>query len=374
MRLNEGAAVDDAAVLFERYSERIYAYCLHVLRDRGEAEDAVQTTFLNAHRALQRGVTPEHEYAWLHTIAKNACRMQQRTKGRRAPVADVDVDTIPGHDDGTSDADELRTVLAEALTRLPETQRRAVVLREWHGLTPLEIAPRLGLSVPATYALLTRARRSLANALTATVRGPLAVLDLSALAGVLRGLKASLGGGASKTAVAAVVTTATVGVGGVVVDRSLRDTPDRSAPPPVVAVATSAAGATAKSRALSSPRTPARGRLPRPTAPRTTTTRVRTAPIRSTPAATPTTAEKVPAAPPSDSPEPGSPAAPETARSSPPAPKAAVEPAELPLVPPLLEDLGLGDPLPPAEVPPLPPVPDLPLDELLPPPPQLPVP
>ena len=137
VRLTRSAAPDESADLFERYSERIHAYCLHVLRDRTEAEDAVQTTFLNAHRALRRGVTPLHEYAWLHTIAKNACRMQQRTKGRRAPVATVDVDTIPRSDED-GDAAELRAALDDALSRLPEGQRRAVLLREWYGLSPVE--------------------------------------------------------------------------------------------------------------------------------------------------------------------------------------------------------------------------------------------
>jgi RNA polymerase sigma factor (sigma-70 family) len=228
VRLDENGVPDDAADLFERYSQRIHAYCLHVLRDRTEAEDAVQTTFLNAHRALRRGVTPRHEYAWLHTIAKNACRMQHRTRGRRAPVANVDVDTIPRSDDD-GDAAELRAALGDALSRLPERQKRALLLREWYGLSPIEIAPRLGLSVPATYALLTRARRSLAGALTATVRGPLAILDLGGLADALRGLKAYVGGATAKTAVAAAVVTASVGVGGgVLVDRSLRDSPERA--------------------------------------------------------------------------------------------------------------------------------------------------
>ena len=235
VRLTRSAAPDDTADLFERYSERIHAYCLHVLRDRTEAEDAVQTTFLNAHRALQRGVVPLHDYAWLHTIAKNACRMQQRTRSRRAPVANVDVDTIPRSDED-GDAAELRAALDDALGQLPESQRRAVLLREWYGLSPVEIAPRLGLSVAATYAVLTRARRSLAGALTATVRGPLAILDLGGLANALRGLKAYMGGAAAKTAVAAAVVTASVGVGGgVLVDRSLRGSPDHATSSPAAA-------------------------------------------------------------------------------------------------------------------------------------------
>jgi RNA polymerase sigma factor (sigma-70 family) len=353
---------DDSALLFERHSERIYAYCMHVLRDRGDAEDAVQTTFLNAHRALQGGVRPEHEYAWLHTIAKNACRTLQRTKGRRAPIAgDVDVDTIPVHgDDG---ADELRALLAEALADLPETQRRAVVLREWHGLTPIEIAPRLGLSVQATYAVLSRARRSLANALTTTVRGPLSALHLGALGDLLRAAKALLGSTAAKTAAAAAVATVTVGVGGVAVERSLDGQPrSPGSSTRVVTPAASTAGTGPSSATV-------RGSGVQP--------RERPVPMTaqvagsSRPAAAPTTSD--PSASEPAVPAPGSSPAPATPQS--PAPPDAVvdAPADvgepplpplppLPGVPPLLPELTSGGSLPPVEVPPLPPTPELPVD------------
>src|SRR5687768_8383252 len=81
------ADATDAGRLFEEYSERIYGFCLRFLRSPTEAEDAVQTTFLYAHRALQRGVVPEAEYPWLHAIARNVCRWQQRTIARRGPLS-----------------------------------------------------------------------------------------------------------------------------------------------------------------------------------------------------------------------------------------------------------------------------------------------
>lgn len=156
----------DAGRLYECYSNRLLAYCLHVLRSRPEAEDAVQTTFLYAHRALQRGVVPESEYAWLQAIARNVCRWQQRTAARRrVTLTDVDVDAIAASAD--DDARELAEGLAEALAAIPEPQRRALVLREWHGLSASEVASRIGMTAPATYALLTRARRSFARALAA---------------------------------------------------------------------------------------------------------------------------------------------------------------------------------------------------------------
>jgi RNA polymerase sigma factor (sigma-70 family) len=362
MRPNPSAALvgpAEAASLFERYSARIHAYCLHVLGDRGEAEDAVQTTFLNAHRALQRGVRPEHEYAWLHTIAKNVCRTAQRTRGRRAPVAaDVDVDSIPGNEE-VDNAEELRTMLAGALAELPESQRRAVVLREWHGLTPVEIADRLGLSVPATYALLTRARRSLVSTLTATVRGPLSVLNLGALGDLLRSAKLLLGSAGSKAAVAAAVATISVGVGGAVVERSPAETPARMVSRPTAVgvssfpVRDTASTAHAPQAGLAA-QPQSRGGTPVAGARRAAPARTR--PVSSGPVDVPqTTPRSTPTA---------APAQPTTTErsgkasaSSPAESKAPLAGLGLPGVPPLLPDLESGD-LPPVELPPaeLPPV------------------
>ncbi len=50
--------MEEADRLFRVYSPRVYAFCLTRLRSREEAEDAVQTTFLNAWRSLRSGVEP----------------------------------------------------------------------------------------------------------------------------------------------------------------------------------------------------------------------------------------------------------------------------------------------------------------------------
>jgi RNA polymerase sigma factor (sigma-70 family) len=210
----------DAGQLYERYSRRILAYCLHALRDRSEAEDAVQTTFLHAHRALQRGVTPEHEFAWLHTIAKNVCRVQKRTAARKAVVTGVDLDAFPAVGGG-ADEKELLLGLGDALESMPEAQRRALLMREWQGLSSAEVASRMGMSPPATYALLTRARRSLADGLT-TVRGRSA-LGINVWPLLLR-VKAFFAGGAAKVATATVLGVG-VAAGGATIERAHVDRP-----------------------------------------------------------------------------------------------------------------------------------------------------
>jgi RNA polymerase sigma factor (sigma-70 family) len=217
----------ETARLFAAHSAEILSFCTRHLASSSDAEDALQTTFVYVLRALRRGVVPENESAWLTTIAKNVCHTQRRTLGRRGALSTgLDLERI-ALAQPEPDEKELLAALPDALSTLPESQRSAIVMREWLGLGPGEIATRLELTIPATNALLTRARHSLASALTAAVRGPLSALNVPLLADALRGyLKTTLGSAASKTAVAAVVATASVG--GVAVQQSLAE--DDAAP------------------------------------------------------------------------------------------------------------------------------------------------
>ncbi len=153
--------------LYERYARQIHAFCLHQLGSREEAEDAVQSTFLNAFRGLKRGIDPEFESAWLYKIAGNVCLTRRRSSSRRRRIespGDLDAlqDVLPAHE---SSSDELIR-LREALEGMPAQQRRALLLREWQGLSYKEIAEEIGLSQAAVETLLFRARRSLVSALT----------------------------------------------------------------------------------------------------------------------------------------------------------------------------------------------------------------
>jgi RNA polymerase sigma factor (sigma-70 family) len=212
----------EAARLFEEHADQVFGYCRRRVGSHSDAEDATQTTFLYALRALSRGVVPECESAWLTAIAKNVCRWQLRTLNRRGSLTgDLDLDSFAGAERIDGDEEELCHDLRSALASIPETQRRALVLREWHGLTSSEIAAQLGMSRPATYALLTRARRSMAQALTTLPRQ--AALGLATLVYELRRtIKGILGGaGAATKTVAATTLAATVAVGGVSAARAV---------------------------------------------------------------------------------------------------------------------------------------------------------
>ena len=162
-----GSVGDTTHDLYRRYGKQIYAYCYQRLRSKEEAEDAVQTTFMNAFRSLQRGVTAEYEQAWLFKIAQNVC------------IAPALVFVAPARLEAPNDFEVLQEIvparegeqplelfgIEEALERMPENQRRAILLREWQGLSYREICEELDLSQAAVEMLIFRARRTLAGAL-----------------------------------------------------------------------------------------------------------------------------------------------------------------------------------------------------------------
>ena len=203
--------------LYERYARQIYSYCLHQLGNREEAEDATQSTFLNAFRGFKRGVDPEFESAWLYKIAQNVCLTRQRSSSRRRKVeapGDLEAmqDFVPAPE---VDSDELIR-LPEALDAMPEQQRRALLLREWQGLSYKEIGDELQLTQAAVETLLFRARRSLAAGLSdepatkaAGAGKRLGAGDLGSIVSILKSLLFT-GGVKVATAVATVAATSVV--------------------------------------------------------------------------------------------------------------------------------------------------------------------
>lgn len=158
-------AREHTRVLYEKYGQRVFTFCQSRLRNREEAQDATQTTFIYVLRALERGVVPEFELAWLLKIAFNVCRSTARAS-RRDLVADgTEIEQLPDLSDGNGADAERLEALRGALHALPESQRHGILLREWQGLSYAEIADEMNLSVGAVETLLFRARRNLARRL-----------------------------------------------------------------------------------------------------------------------------------------------------------------------------------------------------------------
>ena len=173
--------------LYEKHGQRVFTFCYSRLRNREEAQDAAQTTFIYVMRSLQRGVEPEFELAWLLKIAFNVCRGVRRSTGRNsAAIQDVeDIDAIAAPQAAGYEGSERVAALREALASLPESQRRGILLREWQGLSYAEIADELGLSLGAVETLLFRARRNLASRLE-HVRTGVGAFNVASLAAFFR--------------------------------------------------------------------------------------------------------------------------------------------------------------------------------------------
>jgi RNA polymerase sigma-70 factor (ECF subfamily) len=194
-----GAAAAVGA-LFREHGSAVLGVCIAMLRDRTEAEDAAQQTFLSAYGSVLRGNAPREPGAWLATIARNECRARIRARTRRRDVLSEDdlALALPDPAEVVSERDGLAEVL-DALAALPERQRRAIVLRSVHGLSYREVARALGTSLPVAEALLFRARRTLGRTLASRLAAhgallaPLIVLHAS---GANLGLAGGAGAGA----------------------------------------------------------------------------------------------------------------------------------------------------------------------------------
>jgi RNA polymerase sigma-70 factor, ECF subfamily len=153
--------------IYVSYSHNIYGYVRSIVRDDHEAEDVTQHVFAKLmttiHKYDDRGVP---FFAWLLRLARNVAIDHLRAN-RVTPI-----ESLP--ETGTSsdaDIDQVHTV-REALAALPEEQREVVVLRHVVGLTPGEIAARLGRTESSIHGLHHRGRRALQRELIALETSP----------------------------------------------------------------------------------------------------------------------------------------------------------------------------------------------------------
>jgi RNA polymerase sigma-70 factor (ECF subfamily) len=144
--------------MYRRHSAHVYRYAYGMLRNRADAEDVAQTTFLNAYRALERGEDPQSPHNWLIKIAHNVCLQRFRTAARRPQEVELDYDVA---DDLVADDRPAAEDIRRALGHLAFNQRAAIVLREIEGRSYAEIGEVLGLSMGAVETLVFRARRAL---------------------------------------------------------------------------------------------------------------------------------------------------------------------------------------------------------------------
>jgi len=145
--------LDSFNQLVARWERPIYALAYRNLGREEDARDVVQEAFLRAFRGL-KGFKGEAKFSsWLYRITLNLCRDWIRRE-RRAPIIQVPEGTDPidladAQAAPTESVEELvarrelSAAVAKAMAELPEEQRTAILLKEFHGLTFQEIADTL---------------------------------------------------------------------------------------------------------------------------------------------------------------------------------------------------------------------------------------
>lgn len=137
-------------LLFDRYASPLLRLMARQLVRHEHANDLVQQTFLQVHRA-RYDFRPDARFRpWLYTIAINLKREHMRQVKRRPEAA---LDTVPGEGPSQEPLDvarlEAARTLGPALATLPESQREVIVLHWIDGLSFPEIAQVVGATLSA---------------------------------------------------------------------------------------------------------------------------------------------------------------------------------------------------------------------------------
>lgn len=151
-----------ARALMARHLPKILNLGRRMLGDAAEAEDVAQDAFVRVWTHASRWRPGQAKFeTWLHRVAINLCYDRLRRRPASALDAAVEiVDSAPGPAARLFETQVARAV-NEALQKLPERQREAVVLCHYQGLSNIEAADVMGISVEAMESLLSRGRRTL---------------------------------------------------------------------------------------------------------------------------------------------------------------------------------------------------------------------
>ena len=131
--------------LYETCASAVFAYALSILRNREDAEDAMQEVFLKIRSAAHLYKPQGKPMAWIFTITKNVCNMIYRKKARVLPLPeepaqpDLGLDQIENLED--------RMTLEKAFSVLPEDTCRIIMLHAVSGMKHREIAEMLQMSL-----------------------------------------------------------------------------------------------------------------------------------------------------------------------------------------------------------------------------------
>lgn len=162
-RLAKGAGLGDAdafAAIFRRYEKDLYRFCVGILGEPQDAQDAIQNTMLKVMRSLPGEHRDIQLKPWLYRIAYNEAIELRRRRRPVEPLESGVADAAVSVEEQAERSERLQ-MLFHDMTDLPERQRAVLVMRELNGLEFGEIGAALGTSPSAVRQALYEARRGL---------------------------------------------------------------------------------------------------------------------------------------------------------------------------------------------------------------------
>ncbi|MCE9523400.1 MAG: RNA polymerase sigma factor [Alphaproteobacteria bacterium] len=151
-----------ARAIMARHLPKILTLARRMLGEQAEAEDVAQDVFVRVWTHAARWQPGQAKFeTWIHRVAINLCYDRLRRK-KTAPIDDVPepVDRTPGPAAKLFET-QMAGAVNEALKRLPDRQREALILCHYQALTNIDAAEIMGISVEAMESLLSRGRRAL---------------------------------------------------------------------------------------------------------------------------------------------------------------------------------------------------------------------
>ena len=137
------------AELVDAYYARCLRFAMHMLANRGDAEEAVQDTFVRVYRALPGYEERESFEPWLFRILANRCRSAGARERRRSEVLEFGEVPERASDRRHDEAIAWREEIALALASLPPEQREAFLMRHVEDLTYDDMAVATGAGISA---------------------------------------------------------------------------------------------------------------------------------------------------------------------------------------------------------------------------------
>ncbi len=133
------------ASLYERYGYLVHRRCLALVKNRADADDALQEVFMRVQRYGQ-SKTEASALQWLYTIARNCCFDLMTKRGREQPGHEEDVAAADVRSHGDPTDGDRRALLGVVLQTLDAKTREIGVLHHLDGFTQEEVAVRTGYS------------------------------------------------------------------------------------------------------------------------------------------------------------------------------------------------------------------------------------